>query len=272
MQCILTALKAESQPLINHFNLNRVTSFQFPVFKNKNLYLVGLGVGKKNIKNRIETFLNQTNPDLIQFINIGIAGGNPKSTKIGSGYLLHKIKDETIGKTYYPDILIKHNFEESSLVTVENVISDGEGIYKRLVDMEASEIFKICSSLIPIHRLAFLKIVSDYMNIEFEEIRAQPISKLISHHLNSIESFLSQFERLFNKEAPILSAQDIYWIDEIVQLMSLTETQYQQLLQFAKGFRLRKTGLPLPDVEKNTPSNKVTQKHHFKKICAELSA
>ena len=71
MQCILTALKAESQPLINHFNLNRDTSFQFPVFKNNDLYLVGLGVGKKNIRNRIETFLNQNNPDLIQFINIG---------------------------------------------------------------------------------------------------------------------------------------------------------------------------------------------------------
>ena len=272
MQCILTALKAESQPLINHFNLNRDTSFQFPVFKNNNLYLVGLGVGKKNIRNRIETFLNQNNPDLIQFINIGIAGGNPKSTKIGGSYLLHKIKDETTGKTYYPDILIKHNFEEISLVTVESVISDGEGVYKGLVDMEASEIFKICSSLVPVHRLAFLKIVSDYMNNEFEQIIAQPISKLISHQLDSIELFLSQFERMFNEEAPILSEKDIKWIDEMVQHMSLTETQYQKLLQFAKGFRLRKTGFPFPDVEKNVPTNKTIQKHHFKNICAELSA
>ena len=138
--------------------------------------------------------------------------------------------------------------------------------------MEASEIFKICSSLVPVHRLAFLKIVSDYMNNEFEQNIADHISKLISHQLNSIESFLSQFERMFNKEAPILSEKDIKWIDEMVQHMSLTETQYQQLLQFAKGFRLRKTGLPFPDVEKNPPSNKATQKHHFKNICAELSA
>ncbi len=138
--------------------------------------------------------------------------------------------------------------------------------------MEASEIFKICSSLVPAHRLAFLKIVSDYMNIEFKEIMAQPISKLISHQLDSIESFLSQFEKMFNGEIPILSEDDIKWIDEMVQNMSLTETQYQQLLQFAKGFRLRKTGLPFPDVKKNAPSNKTTQKHHFKNICAELSA
>ena len=272
MQCILTALKEESQPLINHFNLKRDTSFQFPVFKNNNLYLVGVGVGKKNIRNRIETFLNQNNPDLIQFINIGIAGGNPKSTKIGGSYLLHKIKDETTGKTYYPDILIKHNFEEISLVTVESVITDGEGVYKGLVDMEASEIFKICSSLVPVHRLAFLKIVSDYMNNEFEQIIAHPISNLISHQLNSIELFLSQFERMLNEDAPILSEKHIKWIDETVKQMSLTETQYHQLLQFAKGFRLRKTGFPFPDVEKNAPTNKTIQKYHFKNICAELSA
>ena len=138
--------------------------------------------------------------------------------------------------------------------------------------MEASEIFKICSSLVPVHRLAFLKIVSDHMNNEFEQIIAQPISKLISRHLDLIDSFLSQFERMFNQEAPILSEKDIKWIDEMVQHMSLTETQYQQLLQFAKGFRLRQTGQPFPDFEKNAPSNKTIQKHYFKNICAELSA
>ena len=77
---------------------------------------------------------------------------------------------------------------------------------------------------------------------------------------------------MLNKEAPILSEKDIKWINEMVQQMSLTETQYQQLLQFAKGFKLRKIGLPFPDIEKNTPSNKTTQKHHFNNICAILSA
>ena len=110
------------------------------------------------------------------------------------------------------------------------------------------------------------------MNIEFEEIMVHHISKLISHQLNSIESFLLQFERMFNEEAPILSEKDIKWINETVQQMSLTETQYQQLLQFAKGFRLRKTGFPFPDVEKNVRTNKTIQKYHFKNICAELSA
>ena len=110
MQCLLTALKAESQPLIDHFGLTKDSSFLFPVFKMDNLYLIGIGVGKKRIKYRIETFCQYFIHEKIQFINIGIAGGNHSSTKIGACYLLHKIKDETTGKTYYPDILIKHNF------------------------------------------------------------------------------------------------------------------------------------------------------------------
>ena len=272
MQCLLTALKAESQPLIDHFGLTKDSSFLFPVFKMDNLYLIGIGVGKKRIKDRIETFCQYFIHEKIQFINIGIAGGNHSSTKIGACYLLHKIKDETTGKTYYPDILIKHNFEEKSLVTVDSVISDGGGAYKGLVDMEASEIFNVCSSLIPIHRLAFLKIVSDHMNLEFEEIIAQPISNLIALQLASIESFLSQLEGMLLEENPILSEKDLIWVNEIVQQMSLTKTQSLQLLHRAKGFRLRTFESPFPELQKRLSLNKTSQKKYFKQICDQLSA
>ena len=51
MQCILTALKAESDPIIKHFGLKRSNSFDFPVFEDqtKDLFLIGLGVGKLSL-------------------------------------------------------------------------------------------------------------------------------------------------------------------------------------------------------------------------------
>ena len=272
MQCLLTALKAESQPLIDNFDLKKDLSFPFPVFKRDDLYLIGIGVGKRKIKDRIDAFYQSINHEIVQFINVGIAGGNHSSTKIGACYLLHKIKDETTGKTYYPDILIKHNFEEKSLVTVESVISDGEDVYKGLVDMEASEIFNVCSSLVPVHRMAFLKIVSDHMNLEFEEIIAQPISNLISLHLDIIESFLSQLKGMLLEENPILSEKDLIWVNEIVQQMSLTKTQSLQLLHRAKGFRLRTFESPFPELQKTPSLNKTSQKKYFKQICDQLSA
>ena len=54
MQCLLTALKAESQPLIDNFDLKKDLSFPFPVFKRDDLYLIEIGMGKRKIKERID--------------------------------------------------------------------------------------------------------------------------------------------------------------------------------------------------------------------------
>ena len=272
MQCILTALKAESQPLIDHFKLKRDSSFSFPIFRNDTFYLIALGVGKKKIRHRIVTLYETIQSNNIQFINVGIAGGNRDSTQIGNCYFLNKIEDESTGKSYYPDSLIQHNIEEKSLVTVEKVVSNGDVSYIGLVDMEASEIFKVCSSIVPIHRLAFLKIVSDHMDIEFEEILAQPISKLILNQITLIEKFLIQFNNLAKEESPILSKNDMEWILKTKQKISLTETQHHQLLQKAKGFRLRKTDELFPEIDLKLPINKTAQKLYFKYLCEKLSA
>ena len=49
MRCLVTALQAESEPLIQHFELERYPSTNFPFFLNKNLDigLIKTGVGKK---------------------------------------------------------------------------------------------------------------------------------------------------------------------------------------------------------------------------------
>lgn len=271
MQCILTALKAESQPLIDHFKLIRDSTYPFPVFRNGYVALIALGVGKKNIHHRITTFYNSVQENNIQFINIGISGGNPTSTKIGECYFLHEIKDEMSGALYYPDILVKHSLEEISLVTVENVVSNEESRYRGLVDMEASEIFNVCSSIVPLQRLAFIKIVSDHMDLKFEEIIALPISTLISNHLASIELFFIRFNHLLKEETPILSETDIEWIHDTIQELALTETQSLQLTHCLKGFRIRLEGLQLPEIEKISTLNKSTQKILFRKICEKLS-
>ena len=72
MLCILTALKAESEPLINFFKLRKDSSFDFPVFSNNDIILVAIGVGKKNISKRITTVHNQFIRFNLIFINISI--------------------------------------------------------------------------------------------------------------------------------------------------------------------------------------------------------
>ena len=89
IQCLITALKAESVPFIQHFKLKRDDTFDFPLFINHetNIALVGVGVGSKNISSRVNDFFGYQEYDNVQFINVGIAGGNKRRTKIGQLFL-----------------------------------------------------------------------------------------------------------------------------------------------------------------------------------------
>ena len=66
IQCLITALKAESVPFIQHFKLKRDDTFDFPFFINHetNIALVGVGVGSKNIGVKDELY--QTAVEIIK--------------------------------------------------------------------------------------------------------------------------------------------------------------------------------------------------------------
>jgi nucleoside phosphorylase len=73
---------------------------------------------------------------------------------------------------------------------VEQGIINGGSEYAELVDMESSGIFQVCRALVPEQRLAFIKIVSDHMDLNKVEFKKNIISKLISNNMNTIDSFL----------------------------------------------------------------------------------
>ncbi len=191
VQCILTALKYESAPIIDYYGLVRVKTFDFPVFRHGSRVLIGIGVGKKYIRNRIcELYAQKQNYEKYQFINIGIAGGNPANTVLGECYMVNKIYDQNEKIYFYPYLSKKHPFEERAIVTVDQEVINGGSEYSELVDMEASVIFQACETLVPNSRHSFIKIVSDHMDLNKVELNKNRISKLISNKMDTIDSFL----------------------------------------------------------------------------------
>ena len=65
----------------------------------------------------------------IYFLNIGVAGGQSEHSNIGNCYLINKIQDDLTKKSYYPDIIIKHSFEEKDIITVEASENDIKEYY-----------------------------------------------------------------------------------------------------------------------------------------------
>lgn len=272
MQCILSALKAEAVPLIDHFKLRKDAKFPFPLYQNNNLCLLIIGVGKKKIEERISAIYNYHGLNHLQFLNIGISGGHPINSKKGQIYIINKIVDDQTGHSFFPDILIDNKIEENSITTVDKTINDGRKDYKNLVDMEASEIFKSCIKKVSTHQISFLKIVSDYMGEDTFLLSNQIIKELIKDHIDTIQLFLTNISKIQKKIKPILSNNDNDWIENLRIKLNLTETQYYQLISICKGYRLKNPSLKFEDTLLKKPSSKQERDQTFRKTCEFLKA
>ena len=272
MQCIVTALGIESENFISFYQLSRVKEFKFPVYQNCDMVLVQTGIGKDNIESRLKSISALLNNfERCQFINIGIAGGNPDLVNIGDCLIINKISSDNSVETYYPDILVDHKMKEASIITVREPVTQGSKEYPELVDMEASEIFRVCKELVPIHRMAFIKIVSDYMVQDQNLSKKNFIMELIYSNLNEISKFLEKFNKLNFFEKSILDKRDIKWISNFVSKWKLTETQKFQLENVLKFIRTGKSHDSFPEIPDEVPKNKFQRNKLFNQFCEKYS-
>ena len=272
MQCILSALKSESQPFIKFYNLEKDRRFSFPVFRNKDLYLIGIGVGKKYIERRINDFIQKMGKLPIQFINVGLAGGKKSIHTIGDIFIVNKIKDENSKKFYFPDILYKHTFQESEISTVCKEITNGGAEFSGLVDMEASEIFKVCSKLSSVHNLIFLKVVSDYMDKSFGNFGKDHVSTLMKLNLKEIVALIKDSNLSDYGNHEILNDYDKQWLVQTIKILRLTKTQALMMEKYFKGKKIRNPNFSYSNISTFRPKNKFERNQIFQKICEELTA
>ena len=272
MQCILSALKSESQPFIKFYNLEKDRRFSFPVFRNKDLYLVGIGVGKKHIEKRVNDFIQKMGKSPIQFINVGLAGGKKSIHTIGDIFIVNKIKDENSKKFYFPDILYKHSFQESGVTTVCKEITNGGAEFSNLVDMEASEIFKVCSKLSSVHNLIFIKVVSDYMDKSFGNFDKDHFSTLMKLNLKEIDALIKKSNLSDIGSHEILNDYDKKWLLQTIKILRLTKTQSLLIEKYFKGKKIRDPSYLYPNISTNKPGTKFERNQIFQKICEKLTA
>ena len=191
-------------------------------------------------------------------------------TNIGELFMINKILDDSSDKIYYPEIIIDHVMNESSITTVGTPVLDGGKKYDTLVDMEAHEIFSICSNFVPIHNISIIKLVSDHM--DGQELFTQPsiVSELFKERMDEIIHFINQFKLIDNMVTPILFKKDMVWIKNTKGKYLLTASQVDQLINYAKGYRLRNHDNILPELDIQIPKTKNNQKDTFKLICEKL--
>ena len=274
---ILTALKAEASPFIKFYKLRQNKKYK-SLYCNVgcNVKILVTGVGFKNTQNSIEKYLSDnkiTYQDII--INIGSAGAEPDAGEIGELFYINKITDDKSGKYFFPDILYKHNMKESSLTTVQEPTVLGQFNCSDLFDMEASAIWQSFKSKIPAHKMIFLKIISDHLDIHhFDRLSFEKlVTNLIENELIRITNFLDTLKTITLNDVPLIQKHENQILNKIIANLRLTESQKIKLLQLSENNKYFNRNID--ELVFNYSNIKANDKHHrnktFQQICEILS-
>lgn len=244
---IFTALYAEAQPLIQRFQLKKEkTRSPFDTFYNedKKLRLILTGVGSIASASAV-SYICSCYPlreeDFL--INFGSCAGNA----LEEVFLCHKLTERATGKTFYPDILYKHPFQEAELITESKVLEQGLDSSKLLHDMEAAAIYQAGNYFIAPHQMFFLKVVSDAG--QGNQVEKQQLQQLIDKHMDAIEGFIKELQEISiieNEKRQIFSQEEEKKIKQFCEDLHCTQTMEASVVQCARYGKL--SGIPYEDI------------------------
>ena len=194
LQCIISALKAEAEPLANFFGLKQNSTYDYPLYDGGEIKILCTGVGRKNINNILINFYDRIPKNTqTQFVNIGIAGGKKNECKIGECFIIDNVYDDKSEKVFNLNNKLKSHCSTQNITTVSNPISDGGSSYSTLVDMEAHEICRTVYKLGLKDNLLIIKIISDFMDVSNNNLSFKEVYDLVDKNLNNINRLLTAF-------------------------------------------------------------------------------
>lgn len=237
---LCTALPFEAHPFIKLLSLKRNTTLSlFPYYENENVGLIITGSNPTDSAIALTYLLSNRIPNAKDMLlNVGICGCKNKDLPIGSSYFIHKIKSHETNKTYYPDLLFRHPFGESSIETCSRIIEEKDipTLTEPLVDMEASSIYRAASYFYKPHQIHIIKVVSDYL--EGEKLSPDFVQGLISPYVFTILEWATQIsDSVLAKNNGFTMEEEalILQLYEKLHLSVTMQLKLKQLLMYNKS-------------------------------------
>ncbi len=167
MRYIFMALHAEAAPLIRQWNLKQ-TDGPIRCFKCEDTILALTGTGPLSASAVCGAILSAhsvTERDLV--LNAGFAASVTGAEK-GQAYVVHKAKDCSSGRDYYPDLIPPSSLPEAELYSGSTLYSGNRGSLPSffsntvLYDMEGAAILHSAGLFVHPHQVRLLKVVTDF--------------------------------------------------------------------------------------------------------------
>lgn len=266
MILFVCALSAEARAVIDFYRLKKCEG-PIDCYCGNEVALVVSGMGKMAASVATSHLLTRyPKTDLI--INFGIAGSADKTIPIGTPLLVHKITDWERQKDYYPDILFRHPFRESSLTTCDAPQGGENTIKEGLVDMEASGFFEAARVFVPLHKIVVFKIVSDHLETSIPP--KEEVVKWIAEVMERIDFCLKSAGEDF-KIPGVLLESETRMLEKLFEQLRLTRSQQEQLQNLAVYHKLQHGTLTvLQRVEEIENGDKRTRNAAFENLKALL--
>ncbi|KHD37205.1 membrane protein [Clostridium acetobutylicum] len=230
----LCSFYGEAEGIISYYKLRKeAVHSSFQIFSSEDIKLIISGTGKINAAcavGYIGSLKSKLSKDI--FVNVGICGS--RSRTVGECVFINKIKDVDTNKEFYPDILLKHDFEEGNLQTFSIPVTTGQ--VDDVCDMEGSAFFQSASKFFQKHEIALIKIVSD--NANNVNVSGELVRNLIKKSMEKINSYIENYKMIFH-EKNFLSDVCAGNIEKIVSRLRLTESQSIQLKKAAVAYKIR---------------------------------
>ena len=151
MKFLVAALFPEARPLIRRLELKKESLGPgLELYIGSDHALLVTGIGRLTAAVKVARALQLPRlAGVNSVINIGICGCSDISIALGTVFIANKIEEDSTTRAFFPDMLIRHPFEEATLVTVDSPkIRGPQELPERvLYDMEASGVFRQQQSL-----------------------------------------------------------------------------------------------------------------------------
>lgn len=208
---MFTALYCEAHTFIRQFDLvKNPENTRLQEFRNETagITLTVTGVGEIAAAAAVGGVCAVYGPgreDLL--LNVGICAHTKES---GGIFLCNKITEQATGKTFYPDMLYRHGFGETAIVTgmlpwdreesgsklpAVNLAGASEAVSAgTLYDMEAAAVYQAGSGFFGPHQMAFLKVVSD--SGAAKAVFPKQAERLMEKYQDQIKDYILQVQRV----------------------------------------------------------------------------
>lgn len=219
---IITAIYAEAQAIIQHFQLKKDSAHtHFQLFENNvenkktKICLIVTGTGSVPAAAALSSICTEYKAGQGDFLlNVGICAGiQGKNTNIaglhyqaGDIFLCSKIKEQCTGKTFYPDILYRHGFQEAQIITgarpyytmPDTFWEEAKSREFTLYDMEAAAIYQAGLYFFGVHQISFLKVISDFG--EGQNVTSDEVKQLIGRNMERIAEYITRLQFIAQDE------------------------------------------------------------------------